>query len=439
MAKKNIYDKDTTYSILRNWSDWCIRFSYRKTEIHGKENIPENAAIILCPNHCNTLMDALVMLRAYPKETVFGARADIFRKPIIAKIMYFLRILPMVRQRDGLRNVLQNNKTQEVIVETLRHKVRFCLFPEGKHRTRHSLQGLGKGAFRIALAAKSEFGNETPVYIVPVGIEYGDYFRYRSTSLVNYGPALNVTEFIKSDSFESEPQIIEALRKEMTERMTELITYLPSDENYDAKWALVKMLAVSDSKKCYGDFGTKLYKSMSKNRKIAAEIEASMVKEPEKMARLLEKVEKFEERRRKKKVSIFSFRKGRSVLSSIVKGIAAILGLPYFLFSVVSSLPLWAVAAKINSGVKDPAFKNTVNFGVKLSLGTILFLIYTIISFCLCPWWLALTLIILWIPSYSFIYDYLEGCRRWFSDIRMSNNRKLAKKFAEIIKEYKKI
>ena len=42
-----------------------------------------------------------------------------FKNPMLAKIMYFFRILPMVRQRDGLRNVLQNNKTQEIIVDTL--------------------------------------------------------------------------------------------------------------------------------------------------------------------------------------------------------------------------------------------------------------------------------------------------------------------------------
>jgi 1-acyl-sn-glycerol-3-phosphate acyltransferase len=74
-------------------------------------------------------MDALVILQAFKDESVFGARADIFNKPFIAKIMTFVRILPMVRQRDGLRNVLKNNETQEIIVDTLENKVRFCMYP----------------------------------------------------------------------------------------------------------------------------------------------------------------------------------------------------------------------------------------------------------------------------------------------------------------------
>ena len=118
------------YTFLRHYVDWAISGSYRKTEIHGEENIPQDGALIFAPNHCNTLMDALVMLNAYNGSTVFGARADIFNNKFIADIMYFLRILPMVRQRDGLRNVLKNKDTQETIVETLEHNVRFCMFPK---------------------------------------------------------------------------------------------------------------------------------------------------------------------------------------------------------------------------------------------------------------------------------------------------------------------
>ena len=154
---KQIYEKDWRYSFLRIfWVDWKIRHSYRKEEIRGMENIPTDGALLITPNHCNALMDALAVLSSSKETTVFGARADLFRKPFIAKLMHFVRILPMVRQRDGLRNVLQNNHTQEIIVDILEHDVRFCLFPEGTHRPKHSQLPLGKGASRIALAANSE-------------------------------------------------------------------------------------------------------------------------------------------------------------------------------------------------------------------------------------------------------------------------------------------
>ena len=153
--RKNIYDKDLGYTLLKPIVDWNVRRSYRKVEVRGKENIPADGAVIIAPNHCNTLMDALVILRSFCDETVFGARADMFNNSFVAKLMYFIRILPMVRQRDGLRKVLKNYETQEIIVSTLKNKVRFCMFPEGKHRPAHSLQILGKGTFRAATCSIS--------------------------------------------------------------------------------------------------------------------------------------------------------------------------------------------------------------------------------------------------------------------------------------------
>ena len=70
-------------------------------------------------------MDALVILRSFKGRKVFGARADMFNNKFIGKIMTFIRILPMVRKRDGLRNVLKNHETTDIVVETLEHKVPF--------------------------------------------------------------------------------------------------------------------------------------------------------------------------------------------------------------------------------------------------------------------------------------------------------------------------
>ena len=438
MARKHIYDKDLFYSFLKRfWVDSTIKNSYRKREVRGLENIPEDGAVVFAPNHCNTLMDALAVLCSYKGLATFGARADMFRKPLFAKAMYFFRILPMVRQRDGLRNVLQNNQTQEIIVEILEHNVGFCIFPEGKHRTKHSLQTLGKGVSRIALAANDKFGSEKPVYIVPTGLEYGDYFRYRSTSLVNYGEALNATEFFKNGNFENEAQAIDGLRKELASRISELITFIPDDENYEAQWELLKMLAIYGQKRGYGDRGTNLYESMLKNREIAAQIETLVSEKPEKAEKILERAAEFEKKRRNAGISIYSFRKMCPKWNAFGKGIAALIGLPYFIFSAIAALPMWAVEYKIRKGTKDRAFRNTVSLGVRLAMKWLIFPIYAALAFCLAPWWLAAALLILSIPSYYYLHDYIEGCRRWISDIKLLKNKKLYKEFKSIVKDFK--
>ena len=431
MGRKKIYQEDLGYDILKPIIDCTVKNSYRRISVKGVENIPTDGAVILAPNHCNTLMDALVVLRADKKAKVFGARADMFKIKLVAKIMYFLRILPMVRQRDGIRNVLKNKDTEEIIVETLEHKVPFCIFPEGKHRPAHSLQTLGKGIFRAALAANAKFGDKMPVYIVPVGIEYGDYFRFRSTSLVTFGKALNVTEFIKNLDVENEAQMMEPLRRELTQRISELITYIDFNEDYDGKWTLTKLLALGHHRT--------LEDKMLNNKRIIAEIEQKYEKHPEQMKELLDKTARFDKIRRKKGVSIYSFAAESSTTRLLLKSLAALVMLPGYVFSAIVSLPMWGLFEFLKTIIKDRAFRNTAGFGVKL-VGSILFtIVWAIVTLCLMPWPYALIITLLTIPTYNYFYDYNEFMRRFISDIKLASDRKLKEFKNEIINTYKNL
>lgn len=436
MTKKKIYEKNLGYSLLRPIVDWCTRHSYRKVEVRGEENIPTDGPVLLAANHCNTLMDALVILRSYKGSTVFGARADMFNNKLIARIMFFLRILPMVRQRDGLRNVLKNVETQDIIVETLENDVRFCMFPEGRHRPEKSLLPLGKGIFRAALAANAKFGDSKPIYIVPVGIEYGDFFRYRSTSLVTYGKPLNVTEFVKTLNVENEAQMMEPLRKELAGRMSELFTYIPDGEHLKEKWTLVKILSIVSDQKPYGNFGTCLSDSMADNRRIVAEIESRCQEKPEEMEELFADVNEFEKYRRKDGISMYSFRKKNNALNIAGKSFAALVGLPFFILSALLCLPMWVAEKIVRSMIKDKAFRNTVSFGMKLGMGIVWFAALAALAFCLTPWFVALGILLLFIPSFSYFHDYIEGMRRFVSDIKVTRCKKLRKRFRSIVKDF---
>ncbi len=439
MYREKIWQKDIGYTLLRPVVDGTTKSGYRKVEVHGYENIPKDGAVIIAPNHCNTLMDALVILRAFKDETVFGARADIFNKPAVAKIMYFLRILPQIRQRDGLRNVLKNNDTQETIVEALENQVRFCVFPEGKHRPAHSLQPLGKGVFRAALAANAKFGDKFPVYIVPAGLEYGDYFRYRSTSLITFGKPINVTEFVRNNPVENEVQLIEPLKKELTERMSGLITFIKDDGQLADKWTLTKILAIEKGVR-YGNTFSILYNDMLANREIVAGIERKCGEKPEEMAGLLEKVGEFEKIRCRKGISIYSFRKKNEFMNILLRSLIAILGLPYWICSAVLASPMWLTYNALRKKTKDRAFHNTVGFGTKLAFSILLGIIYITLAFCLFPWIFALAGLVIILPTYMrYFFDYKEAMRRFISDIRLMGEKKLKELYKDIAKEYNKL
>ena len=220
-----LWKKDKVYLFFRPYVDWCTRTSYAPFVTRGKENIPEEGPVIIACNHCNTLMDALVVLQARRQATAFGARADMFRNPTAASILHWLRIVPLARHRDTPEEIARNAETFELINECICRGTPFAIYPEGTHRMKRSLLPLKKGIAKMALMTNEKYG--VPVSIVPAGIDYYDYLHNMVPATLTFGKPIVV------NAGDEIPDILEKLRAEMSK----LITYFPDDENYDKAFA----------------------------------------------------------------------------------------------------------------------------------------------------------------------------------------------------------
>ena len=298
-----IQDKNKLYDFLRPYVDWMFRRSYRHIQYVGRERIPTDGAVIFAPNHTNALCDAMAILGIDRSRKVFVARADIFRNSKKAKILTWLKIMPIRRMRDGVDEVRHNDETMEKAVETLHDGVPFCILPEGTHRPMHSLLPLSKGIFRIALRANDAFGSEKPIYILPVGLEYGDYYHLWDDLTVNIGSPINVTQFVKDNPDLDRPQLIMALREELTKRMREQILWVPDDADYEKNFEKLKANPPAP----------------------------------------------------------FNRFKHHRLPWWLLIIILALLS-PLFLISLALTIPLWAVWLLIRWKVKDPAFHNSVQY-----------------------------------------------------------------------------
>ena len=420
MAKK-IQDPDFWYSFLLPYVNWHTRRSYRRFEVHGKKNIPKDSALVFGVNHSNTLMDALVLLSADNIKKVFIARGDIFKNPVVAKILNFLRILPIFRIRNGVAAVRQNDDSLNKAVDVIHDHVDLYLFPEGTHRTKHSLMRMGKGLFHIAVDANKQFGDKSPIYIIPTAIEYGDYFRYRSTAMINFGQPINVTEFFKNTTEENEAANINVLKDQLHNEISKLFTYIPDDEDYDAIWEIVKM---KNEKRAGG-----LYQKMLRNRATVDKVLKFREEQPEEAKNFFKRVLDFAEERKRQKISVMSTARKYPLLNFLWKFVVLLVGLPYFLASAVVNLPVWLTTLIIKGKLKDKAFNNTVSYGVEFVLFPIIFVVGTIILFCNLPWYWALGGTVLLFLSYMVFVDYCELCRRWISDVRWTFKTRLRKQY----------
>ena len=437
MAKeRKIQDYDWLYSFLRHYVDFVLKLSYRNIRYVGRERIPQDGAVIYAPNHTNALMDAMVILAMDRKAKVFVARADIFKNRRLAKIFAFLKILPIMRMRDGIDEVKKNNETIEKAVDVLRDKVPFCIFPEGTHQAKYSSLPLSKGIFRIAQQAQ-ELMPDMPLYIVPVGLRYGSFFRFRSTVRVQIGEPIHVGKFM-AEHRESTPQEqMNQMKELLTERMKSSIFYIPNDEDYDAKYeicaAVVKQQIRRPSFIEENGKMNKLDAHFKANNLTISHIEQMKQEHPERAKRLLQLGKEASEMRTSKRISLSSVSIKFPVLSRVLKFLFLIVALPYVLPASIFTLPINLVCQLIFSKlIKDYAFRNSVRYLINLVLWPLLMIIYSIIAYVLLPWQWALPLTLALLPAPIVAQETWRLIRLGISDIKLLVHKELRAKYREI-------
>lgn len=425
---KKIYEDDWGYNVVRAIADPYIRGSYKTIRYVGTENIPRDGAVIFAPNHCDALMDPLVVLAMKPRKMVFVARADVFQKPFFRKVLTFFKLMPINRVRDGFRSVLKTEETIEKSIEVLNNRVPFCILPEGRHRTMHSLLPMGKGIARIALGAERTKKDEGHIYIVPVGCEYGDYFRYRSTLVVSVGKPIDVTAHIAAHPGKNDQEIYADIRALTAEAIKQEIVYIPDDDDYEATWELARLSSGRIPER-------KVRERKAANRSIAAALGKLREEKPEKARKLFDKAVDFARLRREARVSLHAIHTRHPLGAALWNTLKALFYLPFALVLGTATLPAWGLAEYLGSRSKDPAFKNSFRCATMIILWTLLLVVWAIVLFCTVKWYWALAALLVLIPAPMLVYDYAELVRRCASSWRYLTNGQLKRQKEELLND----
>lgn len=462
--RRHIYDDDFWYSFGLCYVKLATRLCYRRFHVSGWQRVPKEGSVILVSNHTNALMDPLVMLLAEGRKVVFMARADIFRKPFIRKVLTWLRILPIYRIRDGYGAVRDNDKAIAEAVEVLKHHTPLCLYPEGTHRTKHSLLRLGKGLFHIALDAHD--AGAQPVYIVPVGIEYSNYFRFRADVEMQVGEPINVSQFAEDFSRATEEtsptkyeesisraeegknsfgegisadakgksqsddanraRLMNALRDKLTTSLQGLFSWVPDDDDYEALWELAQLRTARFHP-------LSLREATVLNQREIKQLLNEREKAPEAMHMLFQKSLSFKDEREAKHISVGSTSWKHPLWRVIIRALGLFVTLPLMVTCAAVSLPVWLVATLLVQRAKDPAWSNTWRFAACLPLMPLIVVGVAIAAFCHLAWGWALALTLLSALSIPVVYDWMEQLQRLVSDWHWLRSPSLRAKLAALL------
>jgi 1-acyl-sn-glycerol-3-phosphate acyltransferase len=195
---KRINKPDFRYSLLYRYVQLIHNnIYYRRYNVVNKDNIPPRGEgfMVIC-NHQNGLNDALgILFSMAGRFPIFIARADIFKKEFVGKLLRFLKIMPAFRKRDvGLAGLDNNEIIFAQSARIINEGDIICLFPEAGHEDCHHLGTFKKGFARIAFRAVELSDYKLKLKILPLGNHYSNYFRMQGKLMINIGEPFEFTE-----------------------------------------------------------------------------------------------------------------------------------------------------------------------------------------------------------------------------------------------------
>ncbi len=379
MGNKVQFKRPNVYKFLYAYISKAHRLYYKRLTIVGYEKIPEDTPVIFAVNHQNALMDALAVLFAARRPVVFLTRAYIFKKPLLANILNSLMMLPIYRIRDGVDSLNRNQEIFDNTVEVLKSNIPICILPEGNHEGRKRLRPLKKGIFRIAFQAEESILSGMGLQIVPVGLDYSDYFDPGADLTVVFGTPIKIADYMEGYHL-NEQKTINALMNVLAESMRSVMINIPQ-ENYQLIDKISEMYEPNVWDTC--NVKRQPFNKLTIQQYIIQKITEAFALHPARALELDALMTAYHTNLRKYNLddSLLQQRQPR-VVTLTIEALLTLVLFPLHLYGIIMNLipmkvPLW-LAAKI----KDQHFKSSVNFGI----GVLLFPVYYLIAisiFCL--------------------------------------------------------
>ena len=430
MGKNNIEKFSARYALLKSVAGfWHNNVFYRKVIVLGQENINPEHHVIYAPNHQNALMDALAVLFTQDGQLIFLARADIFKKKIVAGILYFLKILPVYRIRDGFSSLKGNDEIFTKTIDVLKHKNGLVILPEGDHAGFRRLRQLKKGICRVAFQSDEATGFQLKIKLIPVGLEYSNYSRVRQVLTVVYGNPIEVSDYY--ESYKTNPErALNELRSRLSDEMKNNMVHIESEEDYEA---IDELRSLINGK--YSD-DIRLPKFF-RDRELISKMNQLRISNPSVYERICSLSLKVKKRTKDLNINYRLLEKKKHPLGWLIAGLLGLfVTFPLFIYGNIFNLTFHELPNLQIRKIRDPQFHSSIRYGLSLVLAFFFLPLYLILSLIIFPtWWIGLLIFFSLPLSGLFAWNYYIQYKRIMGGFRI---RKLIKENSKEFDNVKK-
>ena len=201
----------------------------KKSKIYGLENIPKNKPVLFLPNHQNALVDALLIGTNCTRKPYFLTRSDVFVNPILKKLFYSFKMIPVYRMRDGRDSLKNNEAVFNTCANLLCTNEAVLMFPEANHSLVRRVRPLSKGFTRVLFAAL-EKKPKLDIYIVPVGVNYKEAIHFPDKAAIYYGKPIQLKDWYNKEDL---PSSISKIKNTVSVRLKLLTIHIDEEGDYE--------------------------------------------------------------------------------------------------------------------------------------------------------------------------------------------------------------
>lgn len=138
--------KDRSCKAIVDWGFRCVIFiAGTKVIVRGKENIPDDTAVLYVGNH-RSYFDIVLTLNHFPNITGYVAKVEMLKYPLLNLWMKNIHCLFLDRSdiKKGMKTILEG-------IEDVKNGISLCIFPEGtRNKIPDTFLPFHEGSFKIA-------------------------------------------------------------------------------------------------------------------------------------------------------------------------------------------------------------------------------------------------------------------------------------------------